>query len=185
MKSSKTPRQTAKNASKLHKHVGELLTNSQMFKQYIVRQEYRVSAVNPNFESNREKFDWAILGAKIIVEVHGQQHYGPVRFGGIDEDQAKRNFSGLRERDEAKRQAAEEAGWAYIVVKYNEPNITEDELLQRIRDTLANMVVRSSFEKIKKIVAKSVKQKAKIPKPDKYNWPKGKIPSRPFPRKKK
>ena len=144
-----------------------------------------MSAVNRNFGSNREKFDWAILGAKIIIEVHGQQHYKPVRFGGIDEEQAKRNFSKLKERDEVKKKAAEEIGWAYLVVKYNEPNITEEELLERIRDILTKAVIKSSFDKIKELIDRTgrttIKKKTKIPKPTKYNWSKRqKIPSRKF-----
>lgn len=183
MKTSKTPDKLAKNASKLHKKVGEILTSSPMFSNYEVRQEYRVSAVNPEFDSNREKFDWAVLGAKIVVECHGQQHYSPVRFGGISEDQAKRNLTELQEKDRIKRQAAQEAGWAYVVVRYDEEDLDEESLLERIREALVEPVIKKSLKRIKSMF-KSVP--AKIPKPKKYNWPKGqKIPSRPFPKRKK
>lgn len=189
MKTSKTPIKLAKNASKLHKRVGELITNSEMFKAYEIRQEYRVSAVNPDFHSNREKFDWVILGANIAIECHGKQHYVPTRFGGPkDEEKAKRELRKLQDRDESKRQAALEAGWAYVIVRYDELDITEEELLERIRVALAATIVNKSFDAVSSIVkkgkeAKPVK-KAKIK--NRSNWPKGqKIPSRPFPKKRK
>ncbi|MHA2069837.1 MAG: hypothetical protein ACXABY_36190, partial [Candidatus Thorarchaeota archaeon] len=61
MKRAKIPEQLAKNASKQHKYVGELLQENPMFRNYMIRQEYPVSRVNPSYESNREKFDWVVL----------------------------------------------------------------------------------------------------------------------------
>ena len=138
MKKTKTPHELAANASKLHKHIGELLTSSTVLKNYEIRQEYRVSDVNPTYKSNREKFDWVILGLKVIIEIHGEQHYGPVCFGGIDISEAKRFYRKTLERDAAKRQAAQGAGWTYLVVKYTEKSLTGEELEQRIRRTVLN-----------------------------------------------
>ena len=92
MKPTKTPIQTATNASTLHKHVGAILLAIPAFQGYEVRQEYPVVKVDPKYPSGREKFDWVVLGARIVIECHGEQHYEPVCFGGIDIDQAKRNL---------------------------------------------------------------------------------------------
>lgn len=187
-KPSKTPLKLAKNASKLHKHIGKLLDSCSMFKNFEIRQEYRVKAVNSDFESNREKFDWVVLGMKVVIECHGRQHYIPTRFGGPEDKQKKlRDFRALQERDEAKRKAAEDAGWVYIVVSYKEENITEEELLERIRHEITKAALvktdksLSLLELIIKKKKEPAKNKAKIQsrgfqKPaGGYKWPKRKI----------
>ena len=177
MKRSRLPAHLAKNASKLHKHVGELLTSEDSpYKFYEVRQEYRVSEVNPTYKSNREKFDWAILNLKIVIEIHGEQHYRAVTFGGISPEEAADNFKRRVELDQKKQKAAEDAGWGYVVVSYREQKITLEELTDKITEAV---------EAISDDTPKIIKPyKAKIPTRKNYNWPTRKIPSRPFRRKK-
>ena len=151
--------------------------------------------MNPDFKSNREKFDWAILKLNVIVEVHGEQHYGPVCFGGIDEEEAEEKFRKQQKVDAEKEKAARDAGWAYVVVSYEEKDITEEELLEKIRQALAEVVVTRSIEELMEITRKAAKNKAKLKnrgfpkgakikiKGGKAKWPKMKIPSRPFPKK--
>jgi hypothetical protein len=55
-----------------------------------------------------------------VIELHGEQHYKPVTFGGITREEAEENFRQQNIRDENKRKAAEEAGWIYIVFKFDE-----------------------------------------------------------------
>lgn len=175
MKRSKIPTQTARNASKLHKRIGELLLDSQ-FANYELRQEYNVSKVNPDYSSNREKFDWAILSLNVVIEVHGEQHYRPVCFGGMTQDQAEKNFRHRQELDEEKKLAAEEACWGYVIVKYTEKDITLDELASRIRQAIENS---------KEGVYEQSKQRVKIPQKKSYSWPKRKLQSRGFQKKKR
>jgi very-short-patch-repair endonuclease len=120
--------------------------------------------VNELYHTNREKFDWVILGLKVIVEAHGHQHYTPTCFGGITKDEAKRNLKKRQEVDLMKQAAAEEAGWAYVVIKYTEKHLDLDTLTKKITDALGCVP--------EGIVAPE-KKKIKIPKPTKYNWPKG------------
>jgi len=134
MKTSKLPQHLAKNASKLHKHVGLLLT--ELYPNYEVRQEYSVSKINIGYKSNREKFDWVVLGLNIVIEIHGEQHFIPVCFGGIALDQAKINLVKRKDVDWEKQEAAQKAGWAYLVVKYTEKKITSQELSSRISDAI-------------------------------------------------
>jgi len=176
MKTSKIPTQLAKNASKLHKRVGRLLTSEDSpYKFYEIRQEYRVSDVNVVYKSNREKFDWAILGLNVVIEIHGQQHYKAIRFGGIDIEKAIENFKRRQILDAQKQQAAEEAGWAYVVVKYDETNIDIGVLTDKIARAL---------EAVSEDIEKPFKQKQKIPTRGEYKWPTKKIPSRKFNSKK-
>jgi cation transport regulator ChaB len=169
MKRSKIPSNLAKNASKLHKKIGILLTESH---------------VNPGFKSNREKFDWAILGLNVIIEVHGEQHYKPVCFGGISEEEAIEKYRDTKRRDSNKEEAAHMAGWAYVVVKYNEKDITEEELSNRIKEALAGIIITKSMGKIAKMIEESTKKKAKIQNKGfqkgktKYKWPTRKLQSK-------
>lgn len=107
-------------ASKYHKTVGDMLHASEVFKNYKIYQEYPVNRVSAYYDSGREHYDWVILDLEIVIEVMGQQHYAPVRFGGITQEEAEEKFLAQKERDQAKRRAAEESGWTYIVFKYDE-----------------------------------------------------------------
>jgi len=178
MRKTRTPVQLAKNASKLHKHIGELLvSNDSPFKHYEIRQEYHVSMVNPDYHSNKEKFDWVILNLNVVIEVHGEQHFCPVCFGGITKDEAKRNFLRRLYLDMQKQEAAEKALWAYVVVKHDEKNFTLDKLVARIR---------SALERVPEGVYEQKKPKAKIQgrgfqkSNRKYQWPTRKIQNRGF-----
>jgi len=129
--------------------------------------------VNDSFPSGREKFDWVVLGLKIVIEIHGQQHYEPVCFGGILMSKAKKNFEKRVRVDKEKQDAAELAGWAYLVVKYTEKKITAEELASRINESMK--AVKPSEK------PKPYKHKAKIQSQGfKKDGPKQKIQSRGF-----
>jgi G:T-mismatch repair DNA endonuclease (very short patch repair protein) len=192
MKKAKIPSKLAKSASKQHKLVGKLLTESPMFQNYEIRQEYPVSWVNEDFQSNREKFDWVILGLNVVIEVHGIQHYMPVPFGGITLDEAKRNFRKQLDRDIKKEKAAQDAGWAFVVVKHDEKDLTIEQLHNRISKALKATTDNKEDTRLHKRSEGAKRQKAKYKRPipsrplqtpEKYNWPTKKIPSRPFKKK--
>lgn len=181
MKRTKLPKELAKNASKLHKHVGKTLQSIEALKNFEIRQEYSVKKINPDFSSGREKFDWVVLGAKIAVECHGEHHYKPIRYGGISTEEAKRKLVEQRERDEDKRSAAEEMGWTYVVVSHEETDIDEAGLAEKIRIAIVLSIVE---EGIKNSFSTTLKEPKKKFAQSKKPWPKQKIPSRPFGRKK-
>lgn len=192
MKRSKTPLHSAKNISKLHKHIGKLLTESKYLSNFEIRQEYPVSWVNKDFPSNRERFDWVVLGIKVCIEVMGVQHYMAIPFGGITMEEARRNFRKQLNRDILKEKAANDAGWAYITVKYTEHDITEEELHNRITEALKAVTENKEERRLHKIVTGAKRQKAKyvrkipsrpIQTKTKYDWPTKKLPSRPFPKR--
>lgn len=118
-------------ASKLHKQMGELLSTSPLLANLRYYQEYPVNRVSPYYDSGRERFDWVILDWKVAIEMHGRQHYEPVRFGGITQEEAELALK-LRElKDIEKRTAAESVGWQYVVFKYDE-EVTVTALLNKI-----------------------------------------------------
>lgn len=120
------------NASKLHRSMGDLLRgNNSPFRNMRTYQEYPVNLINPYFDSGREKIDWVILDLNIAIELHGKQHYEPVRFGGISSEEAERNFKEQKRRDIAKAQAVQDMGWRLVVFKYDEA-LTLQRLLQKI-----------------------------------------------------
>lgn len=141
------------NASHLHRTVGEILYYSPVFKNAKVYQEYPVNRISSRFDSGREKFDWVILDPyKAVIECHGQQHYFPVRFGGIPEGEAKENYKKQVTRDKRKRKAAEEAGYSYVIIRYDEKPTTKM-ILKRI---VKNVPINKTDEKIE---SKSPKQR--------------------------
>jgi hypothetical protein len=72
-----------------------------------------------------------VLDLRLVIEVHGEQHYKPVAFGGMDSEAAAEALLDQQYRDNKKMEAAEEMGWTYIVVPYfdcdkvNESYITQ------------------------------------------------------------
>jgi hypothetical protein len=144
MKSAVFKHEYAANASKLHKKVGDLLRDS-IFKGYQIFQEYPVNKINPNYRSGREKFDWYIKELNIIIEVHGEQHYKPVCFGGISEHDAELNFKRQQFRDTIKKDAAVVAGATYIVIKYNE-EVNEETLSKKILGSKLNDEAKTELE---------------------------------------
>jgi hypothetical protein len=137
MKRTKPPSKLAANASKLHKRILELLTSDNSpYRFYDIRQEYPVKKVNPEFKSGREKFDVVILGLNVVCEVHGEQHFTEVCFGGKPEEEAKDDLIKRKRVDRKKQQAAEDAYWAYVMIRYDEKNITLEELSNRITAAL-------------------------------------------------
>ena len=83
-------------SSKRHKLVGELLQASKHFSHMRIAEEVSVSELVPDFPDNRKKVDWFIKDLRLVIEVHGEQHYQPVAFGGRN---AKSEFAKQIHRD--------------------------------------------------------------------------------------
>lgn len=174
---SKIPTNLAKKASKLHKKIGKLLTSEDsIFKHLEIRQEYPANKVNPGFKSGREKYDWVILG-QAVIEIMGRQHFEYIPYFHT----TKYDFQRQLARDEAKKNAAIEAGYAYVTVKYNEHRLTLEDLTKRILRAIEEAPEAQEIDPIKpkaKIVNNSKLQSRGFQKPPegyKYKWPKKKI----------
>lgn len=115
-KSSRFKHAYRKNASKLHKAVGETIRSHPLLKHYTSYQEYPVSKVNPEYQNNSHHFDWIILDLKCVIECHGAQHFSRIPFFHKTEE----DYQDQLRRDEEKKTAAELAGWSYFIVKFDE-----------------------------------------------------------------
>lgn len=130
MKTRRFSEKMRKNASKGHIEVGQLIR--EMFAFSKIYQEYPVKRINPEWKSNKHKFDWVILDLKIVVEVMGEQHFKPVTFGGRSKEEAEVKFREQLEIDKRKKQAALQSGFKYAIIAYNEKP-TKELIWQRIK----------------------------------------------------
>lgn len=128
----------AKNASRLHKKVGDNL--SVMYK---ARQEVTVKELFPEHYSGQDRYDWVLPGLKIIIETHGIQHYQFSSFGAID-DKAIYAFKSQKFRDERKKEVALLNNWIYIEIPYtDESKITEDYINKLITSAISKQNLTS------------------------------------------
>lgn len=147
MKGSKYRFSYRKNASKLHKIVGEALRNSSKFKGYKIYQEYPVSDICSSYKNHSHKFDWVILDLKIVIEVHGEQHYKEVDFGGEGQEKAADRLSSVRHRDRVKMDAAIEAGFTYIEIPYSDIKKVDEDYIWCLYRSCYNPELGSLEEK--------------------------------------
>jgi len=131
------------NASKLHKAIGDIIRGSSALCEHGVYQEYPVQKINPDYPHASHRFDWVITGLKVVVEVHGRQHFEPVAFDG-DQVEAVTRFHRQKKRDNAKRNAACEAGWAYVWVS---DELSEEALLAIIMRAVKEVTPQHELEK--------------------------------------
>jgi very-short-patch-repair endonuclease len=137
MKSHRFQYSYRRTASLLHRTVGNALRAHPLFSGHQIYQEYPVERIAPEFKLKGCHFDWVVLDLKLVIEAHGAQHYTPTAFDG-NKAQAQSNLEDIQERDEAKMWAAVEAGFAYMIVKYDEQDkVTGDMLWDRYAKLLA------------------------------------------------
>jgi hypothetical protein len=117
MKASRFRYSYRKNTSKLHKAVGDFLRSNNLFRFHKIYQEYPVVRVHSIYSVSSHHFDWVIPSLKMVIECHGRQHYEPVAWDG-DADKSIDTFHSLQRRDNQKKKAALDAGYAYVLVPY-------------------------------------------------------------------
>lgn len=180
---------TISNSSKLHRYILDLLISEEsLFKHFEIKQECKVSEINIDFKSNRERFDIVIFSPiLVVIECHGKQHFYPTTFGGITKSEAEKRLRKQKEQDWQKEEAAREAGWGYVSVLWSEPNLSLKELTSRILEACISSKKDQTIKDkqlIRKIKNKSfLKQKSRLqsggfqkkPEGYKYKWQKKKI----------
>jgi len=122
------PLKYAKNASKLHRAMGDCLVSSEVFSHYRIEQEVSVRVILPTYPFGSHKFDYAIFGINVVIECHGKQHYDVQTFG-QEMAQAVQGFKNQRKRDQAKKDAALTAGFVYIEVPYTALKKIDEDLI--------------------------------------------------------
>jgi hypothetical protein len=111
-------------ASKYHKAMGSLLEELNLTGLGIC-QEQNVKEICPDHPNPLDRFDFYIPALSLVVEVHGEQHYKAVRFGGISEEKASFNFAKSSLRDVEKALSAKRSGLIYIAFSYKD-NFTQE-----------------------------------------------------------
>ena len=91
-----------------------------------------------NFKNlGKKRFDFALFKkyAKkpwAVIEYHGEQHYVPVRFGGMSLKKATSNFSSCQKRDKIKKKYCIDNNIRYLEISYKE----KDNMEKLIKDFL-------------------------------------------------
>ena len=71
-----------------------------------------------NDEGFKLRYDFYLIDFGILIEIDGEQHFHPVRFNGIDEEQAQSVFERTKYHDELKNAYCEENGIPLIRIPY-------------------------------------------------------------------
>jgi len=77
-----------------------------------------------NSAGNYLRFDFIVSTmdeSYFMIEMNGQHHYGPTRFGGIDKDKALENFERQLSHDGLKRAYCSKNNYPLLEVKYDDP----------------------------------------------------------------
>lgn len=119
------------NASSYHKKMIALLEKMN-YDGFTIIQEANVKEICPTHLNPLDRFDFYLPDLSLVIEVHGEQHYNPVSFGGININNARQNFGRSTSRDVAKAFSAFNHGFIYIAFAYNEP-FTEDNFYSKFQ----------------------------------------------------
>lgn len=120
------------NQSDFHNIVRDIF-RSGWFKTISCFQEVPVCEIVLDYENRLHRFDWWIPTLNTVVELHGTQHYRPTAFGSMSANQKQRNFKDSQQRDQMKKEAAEDNGIKYVAIDYKmKDKIDETYLKQQI-----------------------------------------------------
>ena len=125
------------NASKYHKAMGALLEDLNLAGLGIY-QEQIVKEICPSHSNSLDRFDFYIPSLNLVVEVHGEQHYKPVKFGGISDEKASFNFAKGSLRDVDKANSARSNGLVYIAFSYKE-KFTQENFLEKYKQAVYDL----------------------------------------------
>ena len=64
--------------------------------------------------------DFVLLDFGCVVEVDGEQHFTPVRFGGVSSDEAASRFEDQKHRDDLKGRICAEMGHKLVRIKFDD-----------------------------------------------------------------
>lgn len=68
----------------------------------------------------RQTVDFAVRESKLAIEYDGEQHFKPVRFGGISIQRASRNFQYIQKLDKRKQLLCERNNYKLVRISYQE-----------------------------------------------------------------
>jgi len=77
--------------------------------------------------------DFVLPDFNCVIEVDGEQHFGPVTFGGISEKEAQQNYEGQKHRDQLKHRICVEMEYKLVRIKHNQ-EVSEEKLFELLRE---------------------------------------------------
>lgn len=95
--------------------------------------EYSFKDCRGSLSNRPYPFDFYIPSMNVCIEFDGEQHYKPIRFGGISEEKANEMFNKTKERDNYKTNYCKEHGIKLIRIPYFEYNNINEILSQLIK----------------------------------------------------
>jgi hypothetical protein len=111
---------TKLNSSKFHEKLRQIFINDSFFNKLSCYQEVQLSSLVPGYASNQHCVDWYIEEFRLIIELHGNQHYKRTSFGNTPYEESVKNFNNIKYRDNLKKTALIDAGYEYIEIPYKD-----------------------------------------------------------------
>lgn len=117
-------------SSKFHSDVRDIFRKDTFFKSISCYQEVPVVDLVPYYISRQHRVDWYLDEFRLIIELHGKQHYELVNFSNKPYLEAEIDFNNIKYRDNLKKTALLEAGYEYIEISFKEKNKLDGEYLK-------------------------------------------------------
>ena len=94
-KSRWTNQYTKLNSSNFHEKLRQIFITDPFFNKLSCYQEVQLSSLVPGYSSNQHCADWYIEEFRLIIELHGDQHYKRTSFGDTSYEQSVKNFNNM------------------------------------------------------------------------------------------
>lgn len=120
-------------SSLFHEHLRQIFIKDNFFKNLSCYQEIKVLDLVPEYTSSSHAVDWYIEEFRLVIELHGEQHYKRTNFGNTSYEESIKNFNNIKYRDNLKKTALINSGYEYIEIPYKDKDkVNADYLIRKI-----------------------------------------------------
>ena len=119
-------------SSNFHEKVRQIFITDSFFKNLSCYQEVQVSSLVPGYSNNQHCVDWYIEELRLVIELHGEQHYKMVNFGNTPYSEASKNFHNIQYRDNLKKTSLMDFGYEYLEINYKLKSKLTNSLLKEL-----------------------------------------------------
>jgi len=119
-------------SSNFHEKVRKIFCEDPFFKNLSCYQEVAVLNLVEDYYDGRHHVDWYIEELNMVLELHGEQHYGIVNYGNKPFLEAKRQFEQIKKRDLNKKQALISSGYEFREISYKKKKSLDAKYLMDI-----------------------------------------------------
>lgn len=126
---------TKNHSSKFHEQLRQIFITDPFFINLSCYQEVQVSSLVPGYSNNQHCVDWYIEEFRLVVELHGTQHYKRSNFGNTSYEESVKAFNNIKYRDNLKKTALLEAGYEYLEIPYKDKDkVNAKYLIEKLYD---------------------------------------------------